>query len=205
MKPKLKVKEVRFSEVDLRAWKKGDYSLVKDCPKPLRRILRKKAQARPGRRFFGEAYVAAAANCQDGWYGSYKWLTAQKWAGDEDLRNRYQGQFREALRRHFPKLRQFQEAVAASTRDSRGRKPVGPDLWLATPRQHRFIEVKLPGDRIARHQLLGLALIATFLQSDRPKSVEVVNLFSSKKPTGSDRLVEEFAAICSQLQRDGAN
>jgi len=204
MEPKLKVNAVRFSEGDLRAWRDGDYSLVENCPTPLRRILRKKARARPGRRFFGEAHVAAVAPYEEGWYGSFKWLTSRKWSGDAKLRNRYQAAFREALRQHFPDLRQFQQVVAASTREFGGRKPVGPDLWFATARQHRFIEVKLPGDRVGRHQLLGLALIATFLRSDRPMSVEVVNLFSDEKPAGSEHLVEEFAAICAQLRRHDA-
>lgn len=201
MEPKLKIKAVRFSEVDLRAWRNGDYSMVEDCAPPLRRILRKKAQARPGRRFFGEANVAAGARYQEGWYGSFKWLTSQKWSGDQQLRSRYQEEFREALRRHFPELRQFQQVVAASTRKFSGRKPVGPDLWLTTSREHRFIEVKLPGDRLGQHQLLGLALIATFLPSDRSKSVEVVNLFNGEKPAGSEHVVGEFAALCAELKR----
>ena len=114
-------------------------------------------------------------------------------------------QFREALRRHFPGLRQFQNVVAASTREFRRHNPVGPDLWLTTPGKHRFIEVKLPGDRVGRHQLLGLALIAMFLRSDRSKSVEVVHLFSNQKPEGSEHLVEEFAALCAQLKRHHAD
>jgi hypothetical protein len=108
------------------------------------------------------------------------------------------------LRRQFPDLRHFQQVVAGSTQEFGGRKPVGPDLWLTTPRQHRFIEVKLPGDRVGRHQLLGLALIATFLRSDRSKSVEIVNLFSGEEPAGSEQLVEEFAAMCAQLKRHDA-
>lgn len=205
MEPKLKIRAVRFSEADLRAWKDDDYSMVEDCPTPLRRILQKKARARPGRRFFGEANVAAGARYQEGWYGSFKWLTSEKWSGDQQLRNRYQAEFREALRRHFPELGQFQQIVAASTRKFNGRKPVGLDLWLTTPREHRFIEVKPPGDRLGRHQLLGLALIATFLRSDRSKSVEVANLFSSEKPAGSEHLVGEFAAMCAELKRHHAH
>ena len=31
-----------------------------------------------------------------------------------------------------------------------GRKPVGPDLWLITPDEHKFIEVKLPAIALRR-------------------------------------------------------
>ena len=78
MTPKLTIWSRRFSEHDLRAWRERDYSLVKDCAEPLKRTLSERAANRPGRRFFGEAYVAATVPHQDGWYGSFKWLTAEK-------------------------------------------------------------------------------------------------------------------------------
>jgi hypothetical protein len=196
---KLQIRHVGFSEVSLGAWKRGDYSLVKDCPRLLKRVLRKKARARPGRRFFGEAHVAAAERYQERWYGSLKWLTSAKWSGEHAVADQYQTRFREALQRHFPELKKFQKVAAASAHKLRGRRPVGPDLSLTTLDKHRFIEVKLPGDRLGRHQLLGLALIAMFVQSDRPVSVEIVNLFSGAKPTASEHLAQDFAAICAQL------
>ena len=67
MTPKLTIRSRRFSEHDLRAWRAGHYSLVKDCAGPLKRTLRKKASQRPGRRFFGEAYVAATVPHHEGW------------------------------------------------------------------------------------------------------------------------------------------
>jgi hypothetical protein len=56
-------------------------------------------------------------------------------------------------------------------------------------------------DPMEQHQLIGLALIAMFLRSDRPGSVEIVNLHSGKKPAGSDQLACQFGAICSRLKR----
>ena len=201
MSPKLSITPITFSEPELRAWKNGKYSLVKDCPRPLKRILRKKAGKRPGRRFFGEAHVAATERYRKGWYGSFKWHTSPRWCGSQELQDPYQVKFRNALLRHFPDLKEFQQIAAASMRKLGGRKPVGPDLWLITPGKHRFIEVKLPGDSVGRHQLIGLALIAMFLRSDRPISVEIVNLHSGERPAGSEELVRQFGAICSRLKR----
>ena len=201
MTPNLRISPMEFSESDLRAWKNGKCSLVKDCSRPLKQILRKKACARPGSRFFGEAFVAAHVDHEEGWYGSFKWLTSPKWYGDQTLEDRYQAKFRDALRRNFPDLMAFQQIAAASMRKLGGRKPVGPDLWLITPGKHRFIEVKLPYDRLGRHQLFGLALIALFFRRDRPVSVEIVNLHSGKKPARSDQLARQFEAICTRLKR----
>jgi hypothetical protein len=150
MKPKLRIRYVQFSSAELRAWEGGNYSLVKDCPASLKRVLRRKARTRPGRRFFGEACVAAADRYREGWYGSFKWLTSPAWCGDRRLQDGYQTKFRAALKRHFPNLREFQQSAVASMPRICGRKPVGPDLWLTTDRKHQFIEVKLPGDRVAR-------------------------------------------------------
>ena len=112
MTPKLRIHHIRFSEAELRAWK-GDYALVKDCPKPLKTILREKARNRPGRRFFGEAKVAAASLPYDeGWYGSFKWLTSSRWCREQTPMEGYQQKFRDALLRHFPNLCEFQHIVA---------------------------------------------------------------------------------------------
>jgi hypothetical protein len=191
---KLITRSVRFSERDLTAWRDKDRSLLDGCSELLRRILCDKAEARPGRRFLGYAYVAAREFHDEGWYGSFKWLTAPKWSGEQKLPDSYQEAFRDALQRHFPTLREFQRICVAATGNQTEQKPVGPDLWLTTPDRHRFIEVKLPGDHLARHQLVGLALIATFLKSDRPVCVEVVTL-DSGDPRQSGPLMQEFGAI----------
>ncbi len=202
MKPKLRIHADSFSEDELQAWRKGDYSLVKGCSRLLKRRLRDKACARPGRRFFGESKVLATHPYEEAWYGSFKWLTSSRWSGDQKLADRYQVGFRDALKDHFHELAEFQQTVALSMRRFGGDRPVGPDLWLITPKEHRFIEVKLPGDRLARHQLVGLALIAVFLRADRgPVSVEVVNLFNGERARGVEQQLErEFARICEQLQ-----
>ncbi len=75
------------------------------------------------------------------------------------------------------------------------RKPVGPDLWLVTPHEHRFIEVKLPDDTVAEHQLLGLALIVTHLRAQRPISVEIAQLYSGSQPDTAEPLQQHFRAL----------
>ena len=200
MRPKLRIHDVPFSEEELTAWRNGDYSLLKDCSKTLQQRLGAKATARPGRRFFGEAKVLAAEQPEDAWYGSFKWLTSPKWTGDQRLADRYQTGFREALQHRFRDLEGFQKTVALAMTRLGGARPVGPDLWLISPKRHRFIEVKLPGDRLARHQLVGLALIALFLRADRPTSVEVVNLHPGKASRDSATDLErQFAAVCEKL------
>lgn len=151
MKPKLKIQCASFSEGELKAWRNGDYSLVKDCSRLLKKRLHEKAHARPGRRFFGEAKLLAAEPYNQAWYGSFKWLTSRKWTGHQKLADQYQGGFRVALQDHFPDLARFQKTVALAMARIGGDRPVGPDLWLISQKQHRFIEVKLPGDRLARH------------------------------------------------------
>jgi hypothetical protein len=198
--PSLTVTYEKFSEHELRAWRNKHYSLVDHCFPPLKGILCRKAEARPGRRFFGEAYVAASIRHDQCWYGSFKWLTSPKWSGLESLSNSYQNQFRSTLLHHFPRLSEFQELVRAFTPVFGRQRPVGPDLWLPTRSNHRFIEVKLPGDRISQHQLVGLALIAMLLRGDRPVSVEVFNLHSDGKVPASRQLKEEFASICARLR-----
>jgi len=195
MIPTLKVEYVPYTETELERWKKGNYSLVKGCPKPLKGILRQKALARPGRRFFGEAKVAASIPHEEAWYGSFKWITSPRWCSAQRLGTPYSEQFRDALMAHFPELAEFQQ-VARRSAGRVSRKPVGPDLWLVTPHEHRFIEVKLPGDRTAEHQLLGLALIATHLRAQRPISVELAQLYSESHPDTAEPLQQHFEALC---------
>jgi hypothetical protein len=105
--------------------------------------------------------------------------TAPKWAGHEQLTDPYQRVFRAALQKHFPGLREFQQKVALSTHALGGRKPVGRDL-CNLPSRHLFIEVKLPGDRVANHQLAGLAVILRDLRGDKPVSVRSITLYSAR-------------------------
>jgi hypothetical protein len=47
---------------------------------------------------------------------------------------------------------------------------------------HRFIEVKLPGDRVHAHQLKGMALIATCLRAKGRVSVKIAELRPEESP-----------------------
>lgn len=167
-----------YSEADLDGWKNGGRTLLRSCSPLLRRLLKGKADTRPGRRFFGEAYVLSTEAADEAWYGSFKWLTSRKWSGPGPLADDYQESFRAALQRHFCDLDAFQRKVRAAAGKTAGALPVGPDLWLVTRRRHRFIEVKLPGDSLAPHQLQGLHLIERHLRAadGRSVSVEVVTL-----------------------------
>ena len=200
--PELEVSFWPFSQDELEAWKGRERSLIADCWGPLRRVLCKKADARPGRRFFGEAYVAAGTPCEQAWYGSFKWLTSPRWSQTHRrLKDPYQRRFRAALLRHFPELEQAQEVARAVRHLFPGPKPVGPDLWFVSDNRHRFVEVKLPDDDLKRHQLVGLALIALYLHSDRPVSVEVVSLYCGGKRDNSKTVKKDFSAVCAKLEK----
>jgi len=72
-----------------------------------------------------------------------------------------------------------------------GKAPAPPDLWLIDKETLRFIEVKLPGDRIKPHQLAGLALIGSCLQATRRVSTEIVEV--------NPALEEMFAGFCESI------
>ncbi len=84
MNKTLLIEEVMpFPPEFLKRWQNGDYSLLTSAniPSYIKQIIVKKAKVRPGRRFFGEAFVAVSMSkeIKDGFYNSYKWLTAKKW------------------------------------------------------------------------------------------------------------------------------
>ena len=62
----------------LEAWEEGDYSFLVEsrASNYIKEILVCKAKKRPGRRFFGEAYISSKIEMKDGWYSSFKWLTS---------------------------------------------------------------------------------------------------------------------------------
>ena len=67
-------------------------------------------------------------------------------------------------------------------KDLRRKPPTAPDLWLISKAgKHRFIEVKLPGDFIAPHQLAGMAAIARVLGPRMAVSVELLQLYDEKR------------------------
>lgn len=64
----------------LEAWKTGDYSMLthSNASDYIKEILIFKAKTRHDRQFFGEAYIASRIEMKEGWYNSFKWLTADK-------------------------------------------------------------------------------------------------------------------------------
>ena len=100
-KGNLIVELMSYPQALLEKWKKGDHSFLtsSQAPKFIKDILVSKAKMRPGRRFFGEAFIASsiAADTIDGWYGSYKWLTSDKWVIGKNLKPRFEKPFCEVL------------------------------------------------------------------------------------------------------------
>jgi hypothetical protein len=149
------------------------------------RLLKRKARGRSAKspRFFGEALVASKIPHREAYYSSAKWLTNRRFAGDRKLTDKEHERLRQALHRHFTKARiqKLQQTVEALRESSQneldGKSPAAPDLWLIDRRgHHRFIEVKLPGDSVARHQFAGMAAIASVLNRPQKVTVEVIEL-----------------------------
>lgn len=169
----------------LRDWRRNDCRILtsSEASEYLKGIIAIKVKRRPrGRRFFGEAYVATQVRHRHGYYGSFKWLTNSRFLDDRPFPSGptkpYQEELRKALLRHFGKgqLERLQKRAHKATRVV-GVRPVAPDLWLIDSRgNHRFIEVKLPGDRIHPHQLAGMYLIASCLRTKGRLSVEIIEL-----------------------------
>ena len=170
-----------FPESERERWYGGSSSLLEQSTASafIRRVLAQKHTVRP-RRFFGEAFVASRLEHKEGYYCPFKWLTSSRWSRDRELADRDAREFREALARHFPGLGDFQQTATAAAQLLGCPKPVGPDLWLVTESHHLFIEVKLPKDSAAPHQIAGLALLATRLPSSMPIKVLVISLDNTK-------------------------
>lgn len=170
-----------FPEAERVRWYGGSSCLLEQSAASafIRRVLGQKHAVRP-RRFFGEAFVASKLEHEEGYYCPFKWLTSSRWSGDGELADRDAREFRNALARHFPRLGDFQQTATAAAHRLGGPKPVGPDLWLVTGGRHVFIEVKLPKDSAAAHQIAGLALLATRLPSSMPIEVLVISLDNTK-------------------------
>ncbi len=173
----LRAQPLAYPEKELLRWKEGNYEMLARLHASpfLKRILCEKLRnrKRPGRRFFGEAFVAAHVDHQAGWYGSFKWLTY--WPVKES--SPYAAEYRAALKDAFPSAPDISRKSLLLARLLNGKKPVPPDLWLIVNGEHRFIEVKLPGDSIHPTQIAGLAIIATCLARDANLSVWIYNLY----------------------------
>lgn len=164
-------------------------------------IIGDKVGNRTGTWFFGEAFVANEFAHDIGFYGSFKWLTNPRFFDARPFPSGRMGKYQEALREAL--LEQFGRAQLENLQHTtraffkqhhialKGRAPAPPDLWLIDKGSHRFIEVKLPGDRIQPHQLAGLALIGACLQATRRVTTEIVEV----KPA----IEEMFAGFCDSI------
>ena len=188
--PRPLVTSMSYSTVYLRDWCRKDCRMLLSsaASESLKAILVGKAGRRKaGRRFFGEAYAAAHIEHRDGYYGSFKWLTNPRYADDrpfpKGLTERFKHALRTALWDHFgieqlERLHRRAKAVEKAT----GIRPVAPDLWLIDREgNHRFIEVKLPGDRIRPQQIQGMRLIALCLRPTGRLTVELLELRPKKE------------------------
>jgi hypothetical protein len=169
----------------LRNWGKKDYSMLTSSTASdyLKAILFDKVTKRcNGRRFFGEAYVAAKIEHRHGYYGSFKWVTNPRFSNYRPFpkgpTKQYKEELRTALFKHFGK-RQIEKLQrhAMDITNATGVRPVATDLWLVDRQgNHRFIEVKLPNDRVRPQQLKGMYLISSCLRVNTQLSVEIVEL-----------------------------
>ena len=201
---RLQIESLAYPRALLDHWVSGDYSLTSKLPESsfLQRILQQKIRnrGRLGRRFFGETFVATRLAHENGWFGSFKWLSS--WPRTDG--SPYATEYRAALAHHFPTVSSISLRGIQLRRYLHGKKPMPPDLWLIVNGVHHFIEVKLPGDSIRPTQIAGLALIATCL-SHRPRaSVCVYNLHpEGHEPRAVPARVHEqykhFFDVCKRL------
>ena len=188
----LRFQKLSYRDSDLLAWKDRDYRLLErsKASAHLKQLLVEKAKhrGRRTRRFFGEAFVAAHVNHDEGRYTSIKWLTSPA-SGSRVFG--HAAEYRSALSEVFPSLGTLPKKAYALRTALGGKTPVPPDLWLIVGGEHRFIEVKLPGDSVRDTQIAGLAVIATCLSKKRNVSVWIYDL----RPEG-----EEPGKIDEELQ-----
>jgi hypothetical protein len=183
------------SPADVRAaWRDGPEMLeAARVDEDFKNILSNKRKVRPGSRFFGEAFVATQVSHKKAFYGSFQWLTTSRFLMNDPFPPSPTAEFKEKYRRALhdyfgSKLAKLQEN-ANRLRERTGVKPAAPDLWLVQRNAHRFIEVKLPRDRVRDNQLAGLAVIAVSLAGAKiPVSVELIALYpEGQAPPTSDR------------------
>jgi hypothetical protein len=187
----LNLKNEFYPPILLEKWKQGDHSFLRQSTASdiIKSFLIKKAKERPGKRFFGEAYIVSKFTNTEGWYSSYKWLTQSKWLSGNNLKSDFEESFYRALLRHFgvDTLRALQDKsnflfINHKNRlfySGRYHKPVAPDLWLIdSSGTHFFIESKLSDDCIRVSQVAGLALVAKHLNKNNRVHVSLVNLYS---------------------------
>ena len=189
----LRIETLTFREAERDQWTRGNHKMLTTSGASpfLKQVLVEKARVRPNR-FFGEAFVASHVSHDEGYYCSFKWLTSATWTDRSRPRSASAAEFKQALRTHFPRLAELQARARTLSERLGGQTPVAPDLWLLANGEHRFIEVKLPGDCLRSPQYAGLALLAAHLPSSLPITVSVVTLESSE---------DQFAKFTRILRR----
>jgi hypothetical protein len=186
----LKNKFMAYPDYLSERWKQGDYTMLtrSNASDYIKEILVHKAKNRPGKRFFGEAYIASRIDMVQGWYNSFKWLTADKWITGNGLGPRFEKPFHVALMQNIGEdLLYNLQAKAADfynkykeeyKGEGQHKKPVAPDLWIIDKNGNFiFIESKLPGDSIQPHQIAGMALIKKYLEACAQVSVSIITLY----------------------------
>ena len=190
--PTLVISQMSYPVALFQAWAKKDYAMLAQSAASvyLKETLpdkaRRKTEGRENSWFFGEAFVAAHAEHEHGYYSSFKWLTNPRFIDDGDFpegrTKEHHKEFRDALWRHFghEQLKTLQKKAGELER-MKGVRPVPPDLWLIDKEgNHRFIEVKLPADWVKPRQFAGLAVIACCLRAKTRISVEIIELHSDE-------------------------
>jgi len=166
----------------LKKWRMGDYSMLTSAniPSYIKQIIVQKAKVRPGRRFFGEAFVAISMSkeIKDGFYCSYKWLTAEKWITGKGLKPEFEIPFYEGLHKYIGtgNLKEIQKRSNKYRESHDGNRPVASDLILIDNKDRlMFLEIKLPRDTIRPNQIPGLAILKSFepLNAD----VSIISLY----------------------------
>ena len=203
---KLRVQRREYDAEVLDAWIKRRRNAISfpstsaGIAKQLRRKVRGRSVRSP--RFFGEAFVLSKNPHRDALYSSCKWLTNPRFVEDRKLPDPELERLRAALHNHFgaKQIKKLQRVVRALAHDQRralhNKLPTAPDLWIIDKRgQHWFIEVKLPGDSLAPHQLAGMAAIASVLRGPRHVTVEVVQL------NDDDRMFRRFWRSAKEVAR----
>jgi len=178
---------MNYPEALLEAWVEGDYSFLVEsrASNYIKEVLVCKAKKRPGRRFFGEAYIASRIEMKDGWYSSFKWLTSPKWVTGDGLDSSQEAPFFKALMEYIgPKMiLKLQEKAKGYWKCPEGKRanPVAPDLLLIGKNgKIRFIESKMPWDTIRPNQAAGLKLINKYVTVNIPGRVSIINLQPEK-------------------------
>jgi hypothetical protein len=184
----LTISTLAYPAESLAAWRRGpDMLEAARVDEDLVNILTNKRKARPGVRFFGEAFVATKLRHTKAFYGSFQWLTTSRFLEDAPFppspTATFKEKYRRALHDYFGSQLATIQENAERLRDRTGVKPAAPDLWLVVQRnRHRFIEVKLPHDSVRDNQLAGLAVIAVSLARAKDSvSVELIELYAEGK------------------------